>query len=68
MITITKKQIPDPEPDGKNGTEPLEPPEVMAAHSRTDIVTTPEGQQHDIDLMNDDSKWEQMEQEKPPEE
>lgn len=37
-------------------TEP-EPPEVMAAHDRTDVEITPEGRQHDLDLMNDDSKW-----------
>ena len=30
----------------------------MAAHDRTDIEITPEDRQHDIDLMNDDSKWE----------
>ena len=51
----------------KNGTAP-EPPEVMAAHDRTDVEITSEGRQHDIDLMNDDSNWEQLEQEKPPEE
>ena len=39
--------------------------ELLAAHARTDIEHTPEGQQHDIDLMNDDSEWEQ---ENPPEE
>ena len=33
--------------------------ELLAAHARTDIEHTPEGQQHDIDLMNDDSKWEE---------
>ena len=33
--------------------------EVAAAHDRTDIETTAEGRQHDIDLMNDDSKWEE---------
>lgn len=32
--------------------------ELLAAHARTDIEHTPEGQQHDIDLMNDDSEWE----------
>lgn len=32
--------------------------EVAAAHDRTDIEMTAEGRQHDIDLMNDDSKWE----------
>lgn len=33
--------------------------ELLAAHARTDIEHTPEGQQHDIALMNDDSKWEE---------
>lgn len=33
--------------------------EVAAAHDRTDIEITAEGRQHDIDLMNDDSKWEE---------
>lgn len=32
--------------------------EVAAAHDRTDIEITTEGRQHDLDLMNDDSKWE----------
>lgn len=32
--------------------------EVAAAHDRTDVEITPEGRQHDLDLMNDDSKWE----------
>lgn len=39
----------------KKGIE-LEPPEVMAAHDRTDVEITPEGRQHDLDLMNDDNK------------
>lgn len=29
-----------------------------AAHERTDIELTDEGQQHDDDIMNDDSEWE----------
>ena len=33
--------------------------EVAAAHDRTDIEITAEGRQQDIDLMNDDSKWEE---------
>lgn len=32
--------------------------DLLAAHARTDIEVTPEGQKHDIDIMNDDSKWE----------
>ena len=32
--------------------------DVLAAHTRTDVVQTPEGVQHDIDIMNDDSLWE----------
>lgn len=32
--------------------------DVLAAHTRTDVVQTPEGVQHDIDIMNDDSEWE----------
>lgn len=31
---------------------------VLAAHARTDVEQTPEGVQHDIDIMNDDSLWE----------
>ena len=31
--------------------------DVLAAHTRTDVVQTPEGVQHDIDIMNDDSLW-----------
>ena len=33
--------------------------DLLAAHARTDIEVTPEGQKHDIDIMNDDSKWEE---------
>ena len=31
--------------------------DVLAAHTRTDVEQTPEGVQHDIDIMNDDSMW-----------
>lgn len=31
----------------------------LAAHTRTDVEQTPEGVQHDLDIMNDDSQWEQ---------
>ena len=31
--------------------------DVLAAHARTDVEQTPEGVQHDIDIMNDDSRW-----------
>ncbi|MFR6566899.1 MAG: helix-turn-helix domain-containing protein [Blautia wexlerae] len=31
--------------------------EVLAAHARTDVEQTPEGIQHDLDIMNDDSEW-----------
>lgn len=31
--------------------------DVLAAHARTDIKQTPEGVQHDIDIMDDDSMW-----------
>ena len=31
--------------------------DVLAAHARTDVEQTPEGVQHDLDIMNDDSKW-----------
>ena len=30
---------------------------VLAAHTRTDVEQTPEGIQHDLDIMNDDSQW-----------
>ena len=32
--------------------------ELLAAHARTDVEHTPEGLQHDLDIMNDDSLWE----------
>ncbi len=31
--------------------------ELLAAHDRTDIAHTSEGQKHDLDIMDDDSKW-----------
>lgn len=33
--------------------------DLLAAHARTDVKQTPEGVQHDLDIMNDDSKWEE---------
>ena len=38
-------------------SEESTPPDVLAAHTRTDIEHTPEGAQHDLDIMNDDSEW-----------
>lgn len=32
--------------------------ELLAAHARTDVEHTPEGLKHDLDIMNDDSEWE----------
>lgn len=32
--------------------------DVLAAHARTDVEQTPEGVQHDLDIINDDSLWE----------
>lgn len=32
---------------------------VLAAHARTDVEQTQEGVQHDLDIMNDDSEWEE---------
>ena len=32
--------------------------DLLAAHARTDVEQTPDGIQHDLDIMNDDSKWE----------
>ena len=32
--------------------------DVLAAHARTNVEQTPEGVQHDLDIMNDDSEWE----------
>ena len=32
--------------------------DLLAAHVRTDIEQTPEGVQHNLDIMNDDSQWE----------
>lgn len=34
------------------------PPAVNAAHARTDVSPTPEGQAHDQAIMDDDSEWE----------
>lgn len=31
--------------------------DVLAARTRSDIEQTPEGTQHDLDIMNDDSEW-----------
>ena len=31
--------------------------DLLAAHARTDVEQTPEGVQHDLDIMNDDSMW-----------
>ena len=31
--------------------------DVLDAHARTDVEQTPEGVQHDLDIMNDDSMW-----------
>ena len=31
--------------------------DVLAAHARTDVAQTPEGVQHDLDIMDDDSMW-----------
>lgn len=41
----------------KDYTNPQKEPEVLAAHTRTDVEQTPEGIQHDLDIMNDDSEW-----------
>ena len=32
--------------------------DLLAAHARTDVEQTPDGIQNDLDIMNDDSKWE----------
>ena len=32
--------------------------DLLAAHAWTDVEATPEGHKKDIDIMNDDSKWE----------
>ena len=29
----------------------------LAAHAHTDVEQTPEGVQHDLDIMDDDSMW-----------
>lgn len=33
--------------------------DLLAAHARTDVKQTPESVQYDLDIMNDDSKWEE---------
>ena len=45
-----RKQQPD------TSEEPAAP-DLLAAHARTDVEQTPEGIQHDLDIMNDDSMW-----------
>lgn len=45
-----RKQQPD------TSEEPATP-DLLAAHARTDVEQTPEGIQHDLDIMNDDSMW-----------
>ena len=32
--------------------------DLLAAHARPNVEATPEGHKQDIDIMNDDSKWE----------
>lgn len=45
-----RKQQPD------TSEEPATP-DLLAAHARTDAEQTPEGIQHDLDIMNDDENW-----------
>ena len=33
--------------------------DLLAAHARTDVEQTSKGIQHDLDIMNDDSEWEE---------
>lgn len=33
--------------------------DLLAAHARTDVEQTPECVQHDLNIMNDDSEWEE---------
>lgn len=33
--------------------------DLLAAHARTDVEQTPECVQHDLNIMNDNSKWEE---------
>ena len=33
--------------------------DLLAAHARTDVEQTSEGIEHDLDIMNDDSEWEE---------
>ena len=33
--------------------------DLLATHARTDVEQTPECVQHDLNIMNDDSKWEE---------
>lgn len=48
----SKQETPPPE---QNNTAP---DTLLAAHQREDIEPTKEGTQHDLDIMNDNSKWE----------
>ena len=47
----SKQETPPPE---QNNTAP---DTLLAAHQRTDTEPTKEGTQHDLDIMNDESKW-----------
>lgn len=43
----------------KQATPPdQDEPELFAAHARTDVEQTPEGQQHDSDIMHNPDEWE----------
>ena len=69
-MTITAKEMGGFHPLKKNGNESIsiqqtknivnisERTELAAAHARTDITPTPEGQAHDNAIMDDDSEWE----------
>ena len=50
-LTIPRQESTSPE---QNNTAP---DTLLAAHQRTDTEPTKEGTQHDLDIMNDESKW-----------
>lgn len=50
-------KIPEYRKDTTSKQDNLEPIKCLAAHTRTDVEQTPEGIQHDLDIMNDDSEW-----------
>lgn len=50
-------KIPEYRKQQSGSSEAPAAPDLLAAHARTDVEQTPEGIQHDLDIMNDDENW-----------